>query len=384
MSALTNFNGDGPWVYDLVIQSNQSVSYSNALLMDATAEKLGFVGCIWHPTIKTGTINIRKVHFRVGTPITFSALSTVRVSLQNISTTAGPPYQPDGSRDQTYDFVGSGLTANTWTATGNLSADRAVDLSAVSPGDANSRWLAVVFEFATFTALDSVIVSTLNMQATPLHSHLGGQPILNTGSWALVNAANCVAFECDDGSYAYMEGAIPFSALSSASVASNGAIRAAGLKFRFPMGIKLEAMALGIVTPNGCDGSLVLYDTDGTTALVTVNIDNDAVASASLMRHALARFQPTTHNANDYYRMVFVASTTTAATVYYGTVNAVGIMDAFAGGQDFHWTQRDSSNVWTDTTTQRPYFLMKLSAAHDGASSGGMVRHPGMNGGVNG
>lgn len=387
MSALTLFKGDPPFLYDMIIQTAQSPSYISSAVMDATAEKIAILGCVWHPTVKTGTINVRKVHFRTGA-LTFNVLSTVRVSLQNVSQTAGPPYQPDGSQDQTYDFaLGVGLAANTWTATGDLSADRAVDLSAVNPGDANSRWLAVVFEFSTFTVADSIVISAINVQATVLNALMGGQPLLNTGSWGVIaSSASVVALECDDGSFAFIDTAMPFSALSSASVASNGAIRAAGLKFRFPVELSTEAMGLGLVIPNGCDGSLVLYDTDGTTALVTVAIDNDATAAASLMRHSMARYLPVTHTANSYYRLVFVASTTTAASVYYGDVNTAAIMDGLAGGQDFHWTQRDSAGTWTDTTTRRPHFVAKLSAVHDGAGGGGggMVRHPGLNGGING
>ncbi len=382
MSALTLFKGDSPWLYDLVIQMPQTVAFQSTALIDASAEKISFLGNIWHPTVKTGTINIRKVHFRCGA-LTFNVLSTIRVSLQNVSATAGPPYQPDGSQDQTYDYaLGVGLTANAWNTTGNLSADRAVDLSSVGFADTNSRWVAVVFEYQTFTAADSFIVSTVNMQASLLNTYLGGQALLNTASWALLSsAAPVVAFECDDGTFAFMDNALPFSAISSASVASNGAIRAAGLKFRFPMDISTEALALGMLMPNGCDGSLVLYDTDGTTALVTVNIDNDAVAAATLMRHAMARYRPITHTANSYYRMVFVASTTTAATIYYAEVNAAALMDGLTMGQDAHWTQRDSAGTWTDTTTRRPHFGLKLSSAHDGTGGGGgMLVHPGMNG----
>lgn len=385
MSALTTLKGDLPYVTDLIIQNNQTPAFMTTLLMDASAEKLAFVGSIWHPTVKTGTINIRKVHFRCGV-VTFNAASVMRVSLQNISTTAGPPYQPDGSQDQLYNFSGSGLVSNTWTSTGDLSADRAVDLSASGFSDVNSRWVAVVFEYATFTAADSIIINGLNVQATPLHSLLGGQSLLNTASWAVHSGcANVVAFECDDGSFAFMEGAFPFSAMSNASVASNGAIRAAGLKFRWPVELSTEAMGLGMVVPNNADGLLILYDTDGTTALATVAVDNDAVATATLMRHAMARYEPVTHDANAYYRLAFVATTTTASTVNYGDVNAVALMDGLVGGQDFHWTQRDSAGTWTDTTTRRPHFVFKLSAVHDGVGgAGGMVRHPGMSGGING
>lgn len=370
--SLTNFKGDQPWIYDMVINAAGPVAYQAAATIDASAEKIAFVGNIWHPTVKTGTINIRKVLFRTGA-ITFNAASTVRVSLQDISATAGPPYQPDGTQDQTYDFaLGAGLTANTWTSTGNLSADRAVDLSAVSFSDANSRFICVVFEFQTFTAADSIVISVMNMGVSPINSYLAGQCLLNTASWSLLfQAFPVVAFECDDGTYAFMDCGLPFSAVGSVNVASNGAIRAAGLKFRFPMEVTTEALLLGIMCASGADGSLVLYDTDGTTALVTVAVDNDPVASNATMRHAMARYQPVTHAANSYYRLVFVSSTASATTVYYADFNAAGILDGMAMGQDAHWTQRDSAGVWTDTTTRRPHFGLKISSVHDGAGGGG-------------
>lgn len=371
MSALTNFLGDGAWLVDRPYVGTTAPAFATSAIMDASAEKISFLGCIWHPTTKTGTINIRKVHFRCGA-LTFNILSTIRVSLQNVSLTAGSPYQPDGTQDQTYDFaLGVGLTANAWNSTGNLSADRAVDLSGMSVGSTNSRFVAVVFEYATFTAADSFIASTMSM-GNPMDVLMGGHTLINTASWALLNASvPVVAFECDDGSFAFMEGAYPIATLSSASVSSTGAIRAAGLKFKFPIELTTDAFSFGVAIPNGCDGDLVLYDTDGTTALVTINVDNDAVSAQSSMRLAVARYLPKTHTANSYYRLVFVGGTVTVATVNYLEVNAAGLMDGLVGGQNWHWTQRDSGGTWADTTTRRPFAGLKLSAVHDGAGGGG-------------
>lgn len=372
MSALINFKGDAPWYQDNLVNVGGAPALGTTGLIDASGDKVSFVGCVWHPTVKSGTINIRKVHFRCGA-VTFNALSTLRVSLQTVSLTAGPPYQPDGTQDQTYDYAGSGLTANAWNTTGNLSADRAVDLSAVNIGDANSRWLAIVWEYQTFTAADSIIISTnsitLASGASTDDTLLGGNVLLNTGSYAVLTGQTpIVALECDDGTFAFLEGALPLVTYSSASVASNGAIRAAGLKFRLPVQMSIEGAGLLLAIPNGCDGSITLYDSDGTTVLTSVTIDNDGVFSTAA-RTALTRFLAYTLTANTYYRLVFLASTTTAASVYYCDVNAAGLMDGMMGGQDMHWTERDSGGTWTDTTTRRPHFALKLSAVHDGSTS---------------
>lgn len=375
MSALTLFKGCQPLIYDVVTLTSGVAAYQSTAVIDAAAEKIAFIGTIWHPTVKTGSINIRKVHFRTGA-ITFNVLSTVRVSLQTVSSTAGPPYQPDGTQDQTYDFaLGVGLAANTWTTTGNLSTDRVVDLSADSVADVNSRWVAVVFEYQTFTAADSIVISTLNMGNTPINSLVGGQALLNTASWALLSlAGQVVAFECDDGTFAFMEGATTFHTISTASIANNTAIRAAGLKFRFPVELTIDTLGLMLTVQNIADGDLILYDTDGTTVLRSIAIDNDAVASTAA-RHVIARCEPVTLTANSYYRLVFVASVTTATLVSYVDFSAVGMLDGMVMGQDAHWTQRDSAGTWADTTTRRPLFGLRINSVHDGVGGGSGVQY---------
>ena len=370
---LALLGGDGLLVQDQLSQSSGNPSFGTSAVMDASAEKVAIVGCVYHPTIKTGTINIRKVHFRVGA-LTFNVASTIRCSLQNVSATAGPPYQPDGVQDQTYDFAsGAGLTANAWNSTGNLSADRAVDLAAVNLGDANSRWLAIVFEYAAFTAADSFVLSCLatsSGNAAP-EQLIGGSTLLNVASWAVVNSqCSIVALECDDGSFAFLDGARPVSAISTASVGNAAAIRAAGLKFKFPMEVKIDGIGLALTVQNGADGTLVLYDSDGTTVLASVAVDNDATFSTAT-RIAMARIPQVTLAANTFYRLAFVATVATTTVLPYANANSAALMDGFVGGQNFHWTQRDSGGVWTDTTTQRPLSMLRISSIHDGSGGGG-------------
>lgn len=363
--ALVNDAGFLGLMRDMPMTDGQAPNFGTTLLMDADTEKVAFVGEVWHPTARTGTINIRKVHFRLGA-VTFNILSTFRVSLQSLSLTAGPPLQPDGTQDQTADMTS--LTANVFNVTGNLSADRVVDMSADSIGDSNSRWLAVVFEYATFTALDSIVVS--QSQTFTYHVGSGGFALLNTGSWALSAGIPIVILECDDGSFAFLRNGIPFSAFSTASVASNGAIRRAGLIFSVPTQRKLGVMSLMAQIPNGCDGTWKLYDSDGSTELVSVNVDNDAISSAGISRVFDVEFEPVTLAASTNYRWVFVAGTTTAALIYYGDVGAAGHLDGMLLGSNAHWTQHDGTS-WSQTTTRRPHFGIGYAAFSDGAGAGG-------------
>ena len=368
---LAYYKGEPPQWHDN-LSTTSLPSFATLLTLDASTEKAAVVGCIWHPTQKTGTINIRKVHFRTGA-VTFNAASAFRVSLQNVSATAGPPMQPDAAVDESYSFAGSGLTANSWISTGNLSADRVVDLSATSITSTNSRWVSVVFEYTTFTAADSIIISALasGSSAAPQYAGLGGVGLLNTAAYVAQGLhAPVIAFECDDGSYAFMSKCYPVSATSTVSIANNAAIRAAGMKFRVDKETQIDGMGLAMAIPNGADGTLTLYDSDGTTVLRSIAIDNDAVLTTT-SRLMYGKVEPVTLAANTYYRLAFVSTTTTAATMAYIDVNAAGLMDAFALGQDLHWTQRDAVGAWTETTTRRPIFMLDIVGVHDGSGGGG-------------
>jgi hypothetical protein len=343
--------GATPLAKDL-FRITPALAFAVDAIIDASTEKIALVGNVWHPTIRTGTINLRKVLFRTGA-VSLGANSEIRVSLQNVSLTAGPPFQPDGVQDQFYDFktATAVLAANTWQSTGNLSADRAVDLAAVSAGTANSRRLAVVIEYQAFTAADSVIISATPADAADLS--MSGVELF-TGSWAvLVRNAN-LAFECDDGSFAFLSNSSPLSAITSVAVNSTGAIRRAGVKFRFPVSRMIDRIAMTITAPNNCDGRLVLYAADGTTELASVDMDNDDMrgTGVTLMDVPIV---PVLQPANTYFRLAFVGGTSTASAISVVDVSTAALMDGLVFGQDAFYTQHDGS-AWADTTTRRPQF----------------------------
>lgn len=361
--ALVNLTGDSAHWGDKPMLTTSPVAYRTSLLLDASTERAAFVGVVWAPARPVGgTVAVRKVHFRCGA-VTLNALSTFRVSLQDVSATAGPPYQPDGTPDQTYAYVGSGLTANSWNTTGNLSADRTVTIG--------SR-IAVVFDYTTFTVADSIVISSLDSSVgagNDARQGYGANPILYTGSWSLNNGSAVVALELDDGTFAFLEGAFPISALGTVSVSSSAAVRRAGARLRVPVEIKADGMWIYMAVPDSCDGSVILYDSDGTTALATAAIDNDGIQATSA-RYYFFRFTPVTLAANTTYRVAFVGGTTTAATLYTMDVADANLWGGMAIGPEMHYTEYDGS-VWTETTTRRVIAGIMVSAIHDNSGGGG-------------
>lgn len=373
MSTLTNLFGASPVWFDPTNVMGVAAAFTTSSVIDSattSSEKIGMVGRIRHPTRPAGTFKIRKVGFRCGA-LTFNILSTVRVSLQDIDlVTNASPYKPDGTQDQTYDFsLGTGLTANDWNWTGNLSGDRTV-----SPGDR----LVVVIQFTTFTALDSIIISALS--TTPSNvvptAGLGGQNIFQADAgattWSLTNLAQTnIAFQCDDGSYAFFEGCPAVSQVGTTTVANNVTARAAGNLFTVPVEMKIDTLGLRLSQPNGCDFTGTLFDGDGTTALFTEFIDNDVVAAASSPRWSLFNFAPITLQPSTNYRFVAEGSSATSGTVAYSDVNAAGLLDSFALGSQCYYTERDSGGSWAQTTTRRAHMAFGMSGIHDGAGGGG-------------
>lgn len=362
--AFVNLGGDSGYIGDRPIMSTSAVQYRTSLLLDASTERAAFVGSVWAPGRPVGgTVNVRKIHFRTGA-VTFNALSVFRVSLQDVSATAGPPYQPDGTPDQTYAYAGTGLSANGWNTTGNLSADRTVALG--------SR-IAVVFDYTTFTSGDSVVISSFDSVTgggNDFREGFGGSPLLYTGSWSLNSGAGIVVLELDDGTFAFIEGCFPFSALGTASVSSTGGVRRAGLIFQVAMTQKIDGFWAYLAIPDACDGQLILYDSDGTTALATVAIDNDAVQAASA-RYFEPRFAPITLQANTSYRLAFVGGTSTAATVYTFDVADANHWGGMAFGPAGHYTEHNGTS-WSETTTRRAFgFGIRPCAFDDGSGGGG-------------
>lgn len=363
MSALTALYGRGFYDCDMIHYNGGTPAFGTNLLMAAAITKVAMVGTLWHPS--RTTFNIRKVHWRGGAT-SVNAASVIRVSLQDVSLTAGPPYQPDGTQDQFVDQLGSTLVANGANVSGSMSADRACAI-----GDS----IGVVWEYGAtgFTAADSFIVNLLDVGATnPTPYELGGKGLNNTaGTWALalVPTAN-VVFECDDGSYAYFINCNYWLTFGTTSIANNVTARAAGNAFTVATEITIDRIGLVVTVPNNSDNILKLFS--GTaTLLASRTIDNDAVTAAGTGGMAEMSFTPITLTPGTTYRVAIEGNSTTACTIRTADVVANGMLNNMWGGQNCVYTERDSGGSWTQTNTRRALMSIQQAGTHDGAGGGG-------------
>jgi hypothetical protein len=347
-------------------------TYRTDSLIDATGEKAAFAGRVWFPA-RTGTKNIQRVCFRWGA-ITKAGGSALTISLQDVSLTTGPPIQPDGVQDQTVAVANAdaNFASNTWYRSGTLSATRPV-----SCGDL----LSVVIEYDGSGRLgsDAVIVNSMNNSGT-LANLTNAGTLLNTSStWATLAGLPIIVLEMDDGTFGTLEGSYVASVVTQNTFASNtaGADEYAAV-VNFPFPCKIDALWASIGQNTGADCELLLYS--GTSALVTITLDANAVSTAT-QHFYWSPIAETTLAANtDYY--VSVRPTTTTAV----TVPSIDVADAnhftlLDGGTPFQYTTRVDQGAWAaKTATRRLFAGVRLSSLDDGTGTSGMLYMPNLDG----
>lgn len=329
-----------------------------SLLMDASAEKVGYVFRV----PKSGTL--RTVAFRTGT---VTAADTLLVSFQDVSAANG---NPDGTPDEYRTIASGSVASDTWLETGIISSD-GTDTGTkrtVTAGDL----LAIVIEFNSFVAGNLNIASGF---ASTSRYHLTGQNyVLHfTASWAK-QAAQLpnFALKYDDGSYAYIPHSYAASNASSTAYASNNVTQdEIALKFRVPFACAIRGVWVGGLTlASSADADIVLYDSDGSTALKTVSLDTDIKAAFPMPFYVPFSSNQTLVKDTDY-RISVKPTTTTDITLYWFEVAAAAVMDQISGGQNLHWSHRVDAGSWTDVTTKRIFAGIEIASLDDGAGSGG-------------
>lgn len=321
-------------------------------LIDATGEKIAMIGRVWNKD--RASKSIRKVGFGTGAIVSAGG-SGLTLSLQDVSLTSGPPYQPDGTPDQTVSFLLSALTANSFYTTGNLSADRPV---------AFGELLAVVIEFDGSGRLgaDSLICRGIST-STYLQSGIS----LFTASWAALLTSPNVIFEFSDGTFGTLDFGFPYSDLVlQAFNSATAAFDEVALEFQTPFACKVDGFAIDARIDSGAaDVDVVLYDASD-NVLASVSVDANAIGVAAGNRPLFGTFPEVSIAANTTYRLAFKPTTANNVRVPYFEVLSAGHLDATPGGQAFKWANRVNGGAWTTVANRRPHMGIRLSAIDNG------------------
>lgn len=320
---------------------------TNMTVSSATIRAAVIGQVVWAGDDLTKTID--RVWYYPGAVVSAGG-SSVRVSLRDVSTTSGPPFQDDGVVDQFRTALLSSVTATAWTQTGLITSD-GTD-TGLKRTIAREEQFCVVFDLQSFAGSDSIRIDGYTNTQGGGGMGISGNSLFNGATWAQQPGNAFLIFEFSDGTYGtFSTGQIGTS--SSVNLNSGGSPVEAGMRFIAPFTGKLDGFYAWF-NPGGGNVDCSIYEGTGaadTLPSQTVSFDANAVAESQL-RLTYVRFNPTTVFKGQGYRIAIRATTGTSIGVYAMNFPNNASMAALPGGVDMYWSQRDSGN-WTDTNTRR-------------------------------
>lgn len=327
-------------------------------LIDAASEKAGFV------FMANESKNIHKIGFRTGTVTTGA---TIDVRIETVDTTTGFP-------------TGTLWAANTNNpATVILSTDDNLWFTVTLVADAtltSGTRFAVVIENPVLLFGNMNIISFVSATERSRYGTAGeNYSLAYTSSWSKGNATCPIYIEYSDGTAAqFTTGMAPSAITGSQTVESDTSPDELGNKFQLPYAATVYGAYVTVMdTINESETDVVLYDSDGTTALGTATINEDCLAnSAGTLPVIYVRFSSTISLlADTYYRLVFKPQTANNNQYKYGifTFDSTSVMDAMPLGQYCHQTERTDAGAWTDTTTNRVMSLGLILEQTEGGAA---------------
>lgn len=324
--------------------------------------------CFQAPDVLTITALGFRYGARTGTPPTY------RISLQSISATTGNPDGTvlGGGTPASANFTPPASTA--WNGTFQwITLDNAYTC-------ARGQLMAMVIDYVSGT-IDA------SNQGSITHG-LGGTgavillPYSQTalsGSWTLNPRQPIWGFQTASASYGY-----PINAIAQSTTNANSTPDELALSFNLPTGWGQTYTVLGLrlnmrSPANGTTWDLILYDTDGTTALQSVTFDADQDgASAAAERFLEVYFDEATLSTLNYgstYRIsIRPNDNTTAIGMFVLTTNSAQDCAALNGGATFGYSTRTNAGAWTDDATSRPWAALILGSITE--PSGGVAPAP--------
>jgi hypothetical protein len=290
----------------------------------------------------------------------------------------------------TVDVRAETVDNTTGNATGTLVNVNANASQVVANGDDDTMFTTTLTADADVSALEyfAVVIANGvgggNMQIALFGDDSSSFPYtgLFTASWAKSLLPAVVGFELVDGSYLWVDGCYPMSAITSSTYNNTSTPDVYANRITIAAPCTIDGFWLWANFAADC--AVKLYDTDGVTVLASRTIDaTNAVSAINIQRWSFPTAVDVT--AGDYW--IGVEPTGAGNIVVYDwTVPTAAAMDAFQGGQNMQFsTAKDPSGTgsWSTTATRRLFLGVRFSAIDDGAGAGGGAPYHGaMSGGM--
>lgn len=355
-----------------------SVTSFPVTAIDATGEKTAFIGYIdivGRPTAaKTFSSAGGKIHW-VGTSVTFANGGTqLDVGIQDVSGTAGPPCEPDGSFD-----VSATLIGGTDTINNNATTTTAMETGtkSITHGDA----IAVVFDMVSRAGADTI---ALRASATNVTGNiLPTSNVFAAAAWAAGNERlPFVVIEFDDGTLATLAGGSFWEQGTALQFDSADNPDEVGNIFQVPFDCKVGGIWARVSVDNASsDFTLKLYsDPLGTPALVgsiAVDSAHSAITTTAINISEFLFAQEISLSKNTDYAVTILAggSATNDTRLEYITLMHADHRAIAGGGINTNYVSRnDSSGAFSETTTQIAEIGVIVTQIDDGTGSGGGSR----------
>lgn len=329
-------------------------------------------------TIAEEDATITKVSHYHDVTTSAGSSGTVRVGIQSVNTSG----LPSGT------WLGFGdFTLNTTNFPNFATTQKTLSSSA---SITRGQYYATVIQClsGTFGAADNIKLYTsrgtgighVNRIFPYQYSVVGGVAgAKSTGSF--IPLASCASATREYG-YAY-------SASIPGSFSSTATPNEIGNKFKLPAGITTSFKISGVSVAVGPTNSastfdMKLYDS-ANTVLQSASFTNTAAYNFNTVGFRTYYFTNSSLTAltpNTDYRITFTATNASGTFGYSRVGPGYDISPSLIPGGLFHFTSRNSPAAFTDSTTECMSMVLIIDDMTASTSSGGLVVHPGMSGGM--
>ena len=287
-----------------------------------------------------------KIHWKSGATTFANAGTTLRIGLQDVSTTASPT-QGDGTYDVYADLVGG---TDTIAATAAQATAMETGTKTLTHGDK----VTVVLEMTARGGTDSVTVFYQNT-GQGIDSIFPSLTTYLASSWSRAGGLLSVTLEFDDGTFGGIFGAPPACGASGSVItfASNtGTADEYGNTFSFPFPVVVDGFwTISYPSSNAADFEVCLYaDPLGTPTLIeAVTVDATQVSVANSPRTLSMLFaSPRTLNQNTVYGLTVRPTTTANVGAYYHDAPLAGVKMAPLGDACYAIRRLDNTGAFSD------------------------------------
>lgn len=364
--------------------------------LDATGEKAAAIGRVyWQGRAASKTIDTTGSSYigilTGGTAVWDDAASTIEIGIQGVNT-SGPVAQPDGSFSVKAAYTGATNTTPPLTDTNSFcKAVPTTGTVTLAHGDL----ISVVVDVTNRGGSDALSIAAMQLLGNAFF------PVTNafaSAAWGATGVGNTpqVVFCASDGTLGFLDGAYPVGLHNDTSWTDATNPDERGLIFQVPFDCKVDALYLMMRSTDATsDFALSLYSTPEATPAImnagaaTIAVDAAQAGATGAVNTGIWNLASEVSLTKNTDYCVAVKATNGTVRLGHVTLGDAAHRALWPAGTTVRSVNRNNgAGDFANSSTTLLYNVgVRISAVDDGAgtgSGGGLIRHPGMAGGING